>query len=84
MNMQESFPESRLPPTLKPLEGGSQIMAVSILLPVLAVLLLVGVLISSLLMTLTPSRTRFRLLYWTVITSGILLALVSVFSLVAR
>jgi hypothetical protein len=59
-------------------------MAVSILLPVLAVLLLVGVLISSLLMTLTPSRTRFRLLYWTVITSGILLALVSVFSLVAR
>jgi hypothetical protein len=59
-------------------------MAVSILLPVLAVLLLVGVLISSLLMTLTPSRTRFRLLYLTVITSGILLVLVSVFSLAAR
>ena len=41
------------------------------------------VLIFLLLMILIPSRTLSRLLFWTVITSGILLALVSVFSLAA-
>ena len=68
----------------KLLDVGSQIMAASILLLVLVVLLPVVVLTFLLLMILIPSKTLFRLLFWTAITSGILLALVSVYNLVAQ
>jgi hypothetical protein len=59
-------------------------MAVSILLLVLVALLLVVVPIYLLSMILIQNRMLSHLLFWTVIMSGILLALVSVFSLVAQ
>jgi len=68
---------------LKLLVVGSRIMAVSILLLVLAALSPAVALIYLLLMTLTPSRTRSRLLFWSLIMSGTLLVLASVFSLAA-
>ena len=68
---------------LKLLVVGSRIMAVSILLLVSVVQLPVVVLIFLSLMILTPSKTRSHLQFWSLITSGTLLALVSVFSLAA-
>ena len=68
----------------KLLDVGSRIMAVSILLLVLVALLLVVVPIYLLSMILTQNKMLSRLLFWTVIMSGILLALASVFSLVAQ
>ena len=66
------------------LDAGSQIMAASILLLVLVVLLLAVAPICLLLMILIQNRMLFRLLFWMAIMSGILLVLVSVFSLEAR
>jgi len=68
---------------LKLLAAGSLIMVASILLLVLVVQLPVVVLIFLLLMILILSRMRYPLMYLTLIMSGILLVLVSVFSLAA-
>ena len=63
---------------------GSLIMVVSILLLASVVLSLAVALTYLSLMILTPSKTRSRLQFWSLIMSGTLLALVSVFSLAAR
>jgi hypothetical protein len=55
-------------------------MVASILLPALAVLLLGVGLIYSSLMILIRSKMLYLLMFWMLITSGILLVLASVFS----
>jgi hypothetical protein len=79
--MLKSFLESTWRRILKLLGVGSRIMAGSILLLVSGALLLAVVPICWLLMILTQNRMLCLLLCWTVIMSGILLALVSVFNL---
>ena len=70
--------------TRKLLDVGSQIMAESILLPALVGLLPVVVLIYSLSMILTRSKMRYRLLFWSLIMSGIPPVHVSVYNLAVR
>ena len=81
--MLKSFLMSALQRILRLLAVGSRIMVGSILLLVSAALLLVVVLICWLSMILTQNKMLSLLLFWSLIMSGILLALVSVFSLTA-
>ena len=68
----------------KLLDVGSQIMAASILLLASAVLLLVVAPIYLLSMILIQNKMLSHLLFWSLIMSGILLVLVSVFNLMAQ